>query len=78
MVLKRSVQQRHTQMDARATRAVNTVLKAKERVRRDNRMIEKLKAGSPPYGPAVMSWLSRKLHKKAGKITPKDIKTLLS
>ena len=78
MVLKRSVQHRHRQMDAIATKAVNRVLKASERKRRDARMIEKLNEGSLPYAPAVMSWLSRKLDKKATKITAEDVKTLLS
>ena len=78
MVLKRSVQQRLTQQDAAEARAVNRVLKGKERDRRDVRMIEKIKAGSLPYGPAVMSWLSRKLDKKSSKITQDDVKTLLS
>ena len=41
-------------------------------------MIEKVKAGNLPYSPAVMSWLSRKLDKKASKITPDDVPPLLS
>jgi hypothetical protein len=77
MVLKRSVQQRHRQMDAAEARAKNRIVKTKERARRDARIIEKLKAGSLPYSPAIMSWLSRKLDKPARKITPDEVKTLL-
>jgi hypothetical protein len=77
MVLKRSVQQRHRQMDAAEARAKNRIVKTKERARRDARIIEKLRAGSLPYSPAIMSWLSRRLDKPARKITPDDVKTLL-
>ena len=41
-------------------------------------MLTLLKDNKPPYTPAVMSWLSRKLDKPAGKITPKEIKALLA
>lgn len=78
MVLKRGMQKRLTQIDALAARAKNRVRKNKERARRDARMMESLSTGSLPYSPAIMSWLSRKLDKRAGKITPDDIKILLS
>ena len=41
-------------------------------------MMEKIKAGDPPYPPAIMSWLSRKLDKKAKRITREDVQALLS
>ena len=41
-------------------------------------MIEKLKAGSLPYAPTAMSWLSRELGKKASRITPDDVKTFVT
>ena len=78
MVEKRSVQKRHTQEDALETRAKNRIYKDKERARRDARMMAIVRDGSPPYSPAVMSWLSRKLGKNAGRITSDDIATLLS
>ena len=43
-----------------------------------DRMVETVRADGPPYSPAVMSWLSRKLDKKAGKITSEDVKILLA
>jgi hypothetical protein len=78
MALKRSVQKRLTQIDALAARTTNRVRKKKERDRRDTRMMETLRRGSLPYSPAVMSWLSRQLDKRASKITPEDVEALLS
>ena len=63
---------------ATKTRRQNSPLKTKERQRRETRMLGLIKGGKPPYTPAVMSWLSRKLGKPAGKITPKDVKALLA
>ena len=39
--------------------------------------METIKAGSLPYSPAVMSWLSRELGKQSAKITEQDVKTVL-
>jgi len=64
-------------MDAFETKARNRVPKIKERARRDARMLERVKAGTLPYSPAVMSWLSRTFDKKATVITQEDINTLL-
>ena len=61
MGMARSEKRRTRRMDAARTSASNGIVKAKERVRRDARMVEKVKSGSLPYSPAVMSWLSRKL-----------------
>ena len=63
---------------ATATRRQNSPIKTKERARRQANMLAILKKSKPPYTPAVMSWLSRKLDKPAGKITPKEIKALLA
>ncbi len=63
--------------DAIITKARNRIVKTKERARRDVRMVERIKAGEPPYSPVVMSWLSRKLDKQSSKITSQDVKTLL-
>jgi len=40
-------------------------------------MIEKVRAGSLPYTPVVMSWLSTKCAKKASRITPDDVNALI-
>ena len=62
--------------DAAETREVNKTRKIPERARRDARMMAKVKAGSLPYTPQVMSWLSRQLDKPSSKITEADIKSL--
>lgn len=62
--------------DAAETREVNKTRKIPERARRDARMMAKVKAGSLPYTPQVMSWLSRQLDKPASKITATDVKSL--
>jgi len=69
---------RRRRTDAAKTKAHNRIVKAQERARRDARMLEMIKKGGPPYTPMVMSWLSRKLDKKAGRITAEDIKTLVA
>jgi hypothetical protein len=63
--------------DAIATKERNSALKAKERARRDARMMDRVKTGEPPFSPAVMSWLSRKLHKRSTRITPQDVRSLV-
>lgn len=75
--MKRSYRQRIDKMDAAATKAENRVRKTAERVRRDARMVAKLKTGSLPYSPPVMSWLSRTLDRKATRITQEDVKGLM-
>jgi len=66
------------QQNTAEQRAVNKVQKDKERLRRDARMIERVKGGSLPYTPDIMSWLSVKLGKRATRITPEDIANLRS
>jgi hypothetical protein len=56
----------------------NGILKAKERARRDGRMLAVLKKGKLPYTPPVMSWLSVHLNKPARLITQADIQKLLA
>ena len=65
------------QTDAIATKLENRPVKEAERARRDLRMVAKLKSGKPPFAPAVMSWLSRKLDKRASLVTAKDIRGLV-
>jgi hypothetical protein len=64
--------------EARATKARNRIFKDRERERRDERMRAIVRAGSPPYPPAVMSWLSRQVDKPSTKITAEDIKGVLA
>ena len=78
MGMHRSELKRRRRSDAVATKARNVVVKDGERARRDSRMLQMVKGGELPYTPAVMSWLSRKLDKRARKITPEDIKTLVA
>ena len=78
MALRRSVRKRLDLLDAVSTKAKSVIVKGKERVRRDARMAEKLKAGNLPFAPVVMSWLSRQLDKRSSKITQEDVQTLLS
>ena len=78
MGIHRSHLRRRVRSDAAEQKAKNRVVKAKERVRRDARVIEKLKARSLPYTPAVMSWLSRRLGKPSSRITPQDVESLLT
>ncbi len=78
MGIHRSALRRRRRTDAQETKARNRVVKTKERTRRDARMLDKIKAESPPYTPTVMSWLSQKLDKQASKIRPEDIKSLVA
>ena len=48
-----------------------------EQARRDARMIERLKGGSLPYTPEVMSWLSAKLDKPAKRISQDEVASLI-
>jgi hypothetical protein len=71
------VRRNRRRIDQPKTQATNHALKTAERARREVRMMEKLRAGSLPYTPAVMSWLSVKLDKKASHINEADIKTVI-
>ncbi len=77
MKITRKLRRHLNQTDAAATKLVNRAQKAGERRCRDARMVEKLKAGSLPYAPVVMSWLSRKLDMKSSRITQDQVNTLL-
>ena len=75
---RRSETMRLDLLDARATKAANRISKQGERARREVRMHEKLKAGTLPYSPNIMSWLSRQLDKKSARITTEDVKQVVS
>ncbi len=77
MKLSRKKRKHNRSVDASRTKARNRGRKAKERQRRDARMVGELKAHELPAGPAVMSWLSRKLLKKATRITQEDVTMVL-
>lgn len=75
--------QRRDRLDKRmanqtATRRVNSVIKQKERARREEDIITILGNGELPYTPGIMSWLSVKLDKKSSRITSDDVKALLA
>ncbi len=74
---RRSERLRIRKTDAQVTKTFNRVHKTRERARRDARMIQTINAGSLPYTPDVMSWLSVRLDKKSSRITDVDLKTLL-
>ena len=74
----RSEFRRRRRDDALATKAVNRVRKESERIRRDARMLSVIRAGSLPFTPPVMSWLSAQLDKPARKITPEDVQQFLA
>ena len=69
----RRIRREQRQHDQAKSRLDNGFLKAKERIRRDARMLGMVKAGKLPYTPVVMSWLSVKLNKPSRLITPADI-----
>lgn len=72
----RGDRRRQRQMDMKTSRKKNGVVKKKERVRRDARMLSLVKSGKLPYIPPVMSWLSIQLDKPASRITQADVDTL--
>lgn len=63
-----------------ATKARKAPSKASARVRREARVIAKIKAtpAGTAYAPEVQSWLAVRLEKAASKITPADIKSVLA
>ncbi len=76
--MKRSVRRKIDTENATTAKLENRKRKTAERTRRDARMADKVRAGSLPYAPAVMSWLSRKLDKRAVKISSEDVNSLLT
>ncbi len=78
MGIHRSAIRRQRRTDAAETKAENRIVKTKERIRRDARMLEKIKGGDLPYTPPVMSWLSREIGKRSTLITADDIKSLIA
>ncbi len=73
----RRIRREQRREDMAESRHRNGILKAKERQRRDARMLETIKGGKLPYTPPVMSWLSEKLGKRSRLITQGDVERLL-
>ncbi len=78
MKVTRSMRRAYDQSDAIITKAKNLKVKVKERQRRDARMMEALRAGSLPFPPHVMSWLSRQTGIASSRITPDDVAKVLA
>jgi hypothetical protein len=73
----RRIRRQQRQTDMAKSRQVNGMLKTKERVRRDARMLGYVQKGKLPYLPGVMSWLSTKLNKPSKQITDADVNQLV-
>lgn len=73
---QRRIRREQRQTDQAASRLRNGIVKVKEKVRRDSRLLDAVKKGNLPYLPHVMSWLSEQLDKPSRLITPDDIKQL--
>jgi hypothetical protein len=73
----RRIRREQRATDQAFSRRTNGMLKMKERIRRDKRMVELVKKGTYPYTPTILSWLSSKLDKPSSKIAPADIEALL-
>jgi hypothetical protein len=74
---QRRIRRMQRQEDMQTSRRKNGVLKKKEQVRRQVRMVGLLKQGNLPYLPSVMSWLSAQLDKPSTRITKEDVDRLL-
>ena len=73
----RRIRKNQIQVDQARSRLVNGIRKTKERDRRAKRMRSLIKAGKPPYTPAVRSWLSEQTGKPARLITEDDVKAVM-
>jgi len=71
------VRRNRRRIDQPKTAATNDANKSAERIRRDARMMAKVRSGSLPFTPPVMSWLSEKCDKRSSRITPDDVKALI-
>jgi hypothetical protein len=74
----RRIRREQRQYDMALSRRVNGMKKDKERVRRDRRMKEIIRASKFPYTPAIMSWLSAQLDRPASLIQPADVEKVLA
>ncbi len=74
----RRIRREQRQSDQAQSRNRNGILKTKERVRREARMLAIIKMGKLPFTPPVLSWLSAKLGKRGRLITQEDVERLLA
>ncbi len=74
----RRIRREQRRFDMNLSRRENGMRKDKERARRDRRMKEIIQAGTFPYTPAVMSWLSARLDKPSSLIQPADVEKALA
>jgi hypothetical protein len=73
----RRIRREQRRYDMAESRRTNGMLKMKERIRRNARMLELIKKGKLPFIPAVMSWLSATLDKPSRQIVQADVDQLL-
>lgn len=73
----RRIRREQRQVDMANSRRENGMDKDKERTRRDLRFLGLVQKAKMPYTPAIMSWLSVKLDKPAGRITEADVQKVL-
>jgi hypothetical protein len=74
----RRIRREQRREDMAESRHRNGIRKARERQRRDTRMLEIVKGGKLPFTPPVMSWLSAKLDKPSRQIRQEDVDALVS
>jgi hypothetical protein len=74
----RRIRREQRQYDMAESRILNGTKKKKERVRRDQRMIDLIKKNKLPYTPPIMSWISSQLGKPAARITQDEVNALVS
>jgi len=73
----RRIRREQRQFDQGQSRLRNGFLKAKERKRRDQRLLQAVQKSTLPYTPVVMSWLSAKLDRPSNRITQQDVDGLV-
>ena len=76
--ISRGVRMKRNKANERLSRIENGHFKRKERNRKDERMLEAVKAGTLPYVPAIMSWISTKLNKRSSLLKAEDIQKLVA
>lgn len=74
----RRIRREQRRYDMAESRIVNGTKKKKERVRRDERMVELIKKSKLPYTPSIMSWICVQLDKPTKRITQEDVNALVT
>ena len=73
----RRIRREQRRYDMAESRRTNGMLKMKERIRRNARMLEIIKKGKLPFTPPVMSWISATLDKPSRLVVQADVDQLL-